>query len=183
MKTPAAQTRLQQLLTAFRQKHENDAGEAMSGQCDAFALALKQHLDTHAPYAGLSVTLGVVERERIGLDSNQVLDYNKLSHAVVEIGQDQQADAWGLDAMQRWEDDWIQPEEDDEVEACEDVFTLRTISELELRALRKNQDRREINATFARRVGRALKQAEATLSVAVAPAGPKPAQTRRKVRR
>lgn len=111
----------------------------VNGHCDAFALALVQTLEKVFP--SVPATLLVIERERVGLDSETVLEHNELSHVVVTVG-DAVVDLFGPQADERWEMEWIQPDENDELEPSEDRFLYRTVSVEQLNALRQKNDQR-----------------------------------------
>lgn len=110
--------------------------EGVSGHCDAFALALMAHL-TQMGIPEREMALVVVSRERTDHEGT-VIDTNALSHVLLEA-LDTQWDVLGEDAEQRWEDEWIQP---DDAEEAEDLFSFDPLTRDELVALRMKQDDR-----------------------------------------
>jgi len=115
---------LEILLSSFG-KDRSLVQKGLAGECDAFAFALFLVLQARHPEIKIAPVL--VERRRMGLETGNMIEYNPFSHVLLEItlsdGKVGLVDAAGMDADERWEEDWIQPSEEDEEELCEDVFS------------------------------------------------------------
>lgn len=132
--THALQSRLEDALTHM----SGDLRQAgVDGHCDAFAIALMDHLMA-AGEAQDSLGFIVISRDRTDNDG-KVIDTNPFSHVVLEaLGTTW--DVCGQGADERWEADWIQPDEDEE---AEDTFCFDNFSRAELVALRQERDGRD----------------------------------------
>lgn len=105
----------------------------VNGDCDAFALALLDHLSA----IGETANLVVISRTRQDNQTGAVVDDNPLSHVVVEaLGS--HWDVNGPEADERWEADWIQPTDED----AEDSFDFNSVTREALVALRQERDQR-----------------------------------------
>lgn len=127
---------------------------ASSGHCDAFALALKDVLAIQFPQVDASII--VVQRRRVSRKNpSRVIDENPLSHVIVDVGSTT-VDAFGIDADETWEDEWIQPGKHDEVVPCEDVFDYVASTDEGLTALRQLRDQRDPDPLMRERFGVSL---------------------------
>ncbi len=103
----------------------------LNGHCDAFALALNAQLTNR----GYEAKIQVITRTR-WCDGEQI-DDNPMSHVVVAYA-GTTWDSSGPNAIERWENDWIQPE--NLGEEGEDEFDLVDSSPESLIDLRQKRD-------------------------------------------
>lgn len=158
-------------LDSFFSQHPQLAGEAIEGHCDAFCVALSKEIDQTFGEK-VSTHPVVIARQRVSLESDKVFDENPFSHVFLRVvipGEDEVlADAYGVDADLRWENEWIQPHIGDEVEECEDVFDYQKLNFAELEALRNQRDQRDISKPHVSKFRAALKECLTPGLVAVA---------------
>lgn len=159
---------MERWLSAYPQRDPSGHAEALSGHCDAWALALCRGLNER----GIPASLQVVERVRLAEDGH-VVDDNPLSHVVV-FAWGTTWDASGPDAFERWESAWIQPWVKDHKGRCEDAtaedqFDLVPISEDGLITLRQQRDRRSPDASRSERYATQLADVLARLTPVAAP--------------
>jgi hypothetical protein len=110
--------------------------KGLNGHCDAFSLALMDYL-LAAGEDPKSMSLLRISRERRIGDEEDLVESNPLSHIVIEaLGTCW--DVLGIDAEERWEDEWIQPESN----KGQDEFDYNEISREDLIALRQKMDQR-----------------------------------------
>ena len=116
---------------------------SQGGECDAFAKALAAKIEEHWP--GTKTAPVIAERYRIGDDSGDVIEHNPFSHVLLEVtladGKKTMVDGSGPEADITWEENWIQPDEDDELEPCEDTFEY-TVTTFEGIQARRKIDRK-----------------------------------------
>lgn len=135
-----------QVLSDLRSAHPTLVDAGVNGHCDAFAWALSETFDRlNIPNQCL-----VIRRDRYAIATDQLMEYCPISHVVVEAA-GTSWDVWGDRARDRWEDEWIQPREGDDVEPCYDVFSDTPMPRVELDSLRLNKDKRFVSRNHIER--------------------------------
>ena len=146
------------LATWLEQIRKNDRQvlhEAFYGHCDAFAIALMRIIEREFPKTNTHFV--VISRDRVEIESDKIVDENPFSHVLLSVD-GILVDAGGVDADSSWEDNWIQPDEDDEEESCEDVFDYTTMNLDELTSLRRARDSRDPDKKMITKFTRSLEK-------------------------
>lgn len=122
-------------------------GDSQEGHCDAFAIALRQFMQTQFPE--IDTSLMVVERTRINerKKKDNVLEFNPLSHVCLKIGSGFNSwDSQGDNAVEVWGENWTQPDKSEYGFKVTDYFDEKPISQEELEELRLLQDQRTVDS-------------------------------------
>lgn len=141
-------------LNGFHLKFPMAYFDSTSGHCDAFAVALQQHMQERSP--DIETQLIVVQRHRYQMDDDSLVEFNELSHVCLGIHPFERFDSQGGDAVDNWENEWIQPG-DGEEDFFEELITDRNGVE----ELRYKQDQRGIDENEIMRFKQIIELAEA----------------------
>ena len=164
MARPTSRPRdLVSVLAKFRRDYEEMYDSSLDGHCDAFAIALAEALGTSDPEPYL-----IIQRTRTGEDTGRVLDDNPLSHVALGYA-GETWDSSGPEAFERWEENWVQPDADEEVEPSRDTFEGVWLSQQKMRDLRRQRDSRPPSAQHIAKFKAALRSCGIESVVAAGP--------------